>query len=79
MIVVQLPLFGKLILKMVTVASNDLKSESLSSKISIESSRRQTASTARRLTTDKLRELDVIGSLHETDIFKICVKTLQKS
>ena len=64
---------------MVTVIKQDTISNSSNSKVSVISttkSARNTASTQRRLTTDKLRELDVIGSLHEIDIFKICVKTL---
>ena len=67
---------------MVTVTNEEVMSKSSASKvskISVETTVRKTASTTRRLTTDKLRELDVIGSLHEIDIFKICVKTLQKS
>jgi hypothetical protein len=33
-----------------------------------------------RLTTKALNQLEgTIGSLHESDIFKVCVKTLQKS
>jgi hypothetical protein len=57
------------------------KAGSTASRISnaLNSATRKTAHSARRLTTDKLRALDVIGSLHEIDIFKICAKTLQKS
>lgn len=38
-------------------------------------------SSTRRLTTQNLNGLEsgAMGSLHETDIFKICVKTLQMS
>ena len=32
-----------------------------------------------RLTNGALQTLSKVGSLHETDIFKICIKTMQKS
>jgi hypothetical protein len=42
-------------------------------------SQRSDASRARRLTSNALHQLGKLGSLHETDIFKICTKTMQRS
>jgi hypothetical protein len=43
------------------------------------SHRSHASSQVRRLTNKALTQLGSLGSLHETDIFKICTKTMQRS